>query len=92
MKIEGVDKTGKPWWIEADDDIEALECPQCGNPIAVLNASPGQQVQKIIFRKEGEVNMPPIKIGEFNLEVIREHLKNFPEPCPWCGYSGKTQQ
>lgn len=88
MRIEGITKNGKPWWIEADEDIEVKTCPQCGGPVAILNASPGQQVQKVIFRQEGEVNMP-ITIGEFDVEVIREHLTKFPEPCPWCGWIEK---
>lgn len=87
MRIEGVDKIGKLWWVEADSDIEVRVCQLCGNPVAILNARPTQQVQKIRFMRPGEMPNPSlIKIGEFDLEVIREHFRNFPEPCPWCGY------
>ena len=84
MIKSGKDKLGNYWYVESSQPVEVKVCEACGNPVAIINASASQPVQKIRFIKPLS-GQKEILIGEIPLEVIEEHIKNHPIQCTWCG-------
>jgi hypothetical protein len=86
MKTMGIDYSGRPWWIESDIEIEVKKCPACGNPVAIINTSETETVEKIVFHKQGPLPKSLAKLGEFKVEELKGEAKLLPKPCPWCGF------
>ncbi len=80
----GQDKLGNYWYVESTQPVDVRVCKVCGNPVAILNVSPSQPVQKIRFTKP-LVSRQEMTIGEVHLDAIKKYLGKNPLQCSWCG-------
>lgn len=84
MRVTGKDKLGNYWYVESDQPVDVKVCKVCGNPVMIMNSNSEQTVQKVRFIKPLVADRD-ITVGEVDLNVIKEHLKHYPEICHWCG-------